>query len=176
MNTKVCGTCRVEKTEDLFYKKTKKTKISLTSDCIACIKEKQANYRSDPKVQKAAKDRAKVWRQENPEKVKANNERYYRVHYQKNKKKYFFRAELRKEKIKRATPPWANIEDIQRVYDLCRKISEETGVPHEVDHAIPLKGKNVCGLHVFKNLQIVPQTLNRKKSNKFEPDVKRDWE
>ena len=37
-----------------------------------------------------------------------------------------------------------------------------------VDHIIPLKGKNVCGLHVENNLRIIDGLSNMKKGNKLE--------
>lgn len=43
----------------------------------------------------------------------------------------------------------------------------ETGIPHHVDHIIPLQGENICGLHIPENLQILKATDNRKKGNKF---------
>lgn len=43
-----------------------------------------------------------------------------------------------------------------------------TGVPHEVDHVIPLRGKKVSGLHVVDNLQILVKKDNVRKSNSFE--------
>ena len=65
-----------------------------------------------------------------------------------------------------ATPSWADLESIKRVYKACSLITERTGVPHHVDHVIPLKGKNVCGLHVYSNLAIIPAKMNLSKGNK----------
>lgn len=36
-----------------------------------------------------------------------------------------------------------------------------------VDHVLPLKGKEVCGLHIWSNLQVIPKTLNLQKGNKI---------
>ena len=67
----------------------------------------------------------------------------------------------------RALPPWADKEAIRALYVEAKRITDETGVAHHVDHRIPLKGKNVCGLHVETNLQVIPAVENRKKYNKF---------
>ncbi len=66
-----------------------------------------------------------------------------------------------------ATPSWADRDKIAAFYRLARKMTVETGVPHEVDHIIPLQGKNVCGLHVETNLQVITKSENSRKQNKF---------
>lgn len=64
-------------------------------------------------------------------------------------------------------PSWANHEIIVTFYRRAAQLTKETGVPHEVDHIAPLLGKNVSGLHVEDNLQVIPRDLNRAKSNHF---------
>lgn len=65
-------------------------------------------------------------------------------------------------------PPWANVEVIRSIYKEATRLTQTTGIPHEVDHIIPLKGKNVCGLHVESNLQIIEARINQRKKNSFE--------
>jgi hypothetical protein len=53
------------------------------------------------------------------------------------------------------------------IYAKAKQLSGDTGIPHEVDHVIPLRGKLVSGLHVVANLQVVPRAENRRKSKRF---------
>jgi 5-methylcytosine-specific restriction endonuclease McrA len=70
------------------------------------------------------------------------------------------------------TPPWLtkeHFEEILEFYTIAKELqwlSDKTD-PLQVDHIVPLQGKNVSGLHVPWNLQILPASLNASKSNKF---------
>jgi 5-methylcytosine-specific restriction endonuclease McrA len=70
----------------------------------------------------------------------------------------------------RATPSWLtqeHLDQIQALYAEAARLTRETGIPHEVDHIIPLKGKTVCGLHVPENLQILTKAENQSKGNRL---------
>jgi 5-methylcytosine-specific restriction endonuclease McrA len=71
----------------------------------------------------------------------------------------------RRASLKNQTPDLTQ-EEVKRIltiYEDCSRISSETGVPHEVDHIIPIcKG----GLHHPDNLQILTMKENRKKGGK----------
>ena len=58
------------------------------------------------------------------------------------------------------TPEWANLDLIEFFYECCPKNCH-------VDHIIPLRGKNISGLHIETNLQWLPINKNIKKSNKW---------
>jgi hypothetical protein len=69
-----------------------------------------------------------------------------------------------------ATPAWLTKEDhvqIQELYEIAQAFKLYTGQQYHVDHIVPLQGKNVCGLHVPWNLQVLEASENIRKSNKL---------
>jgi hypothetical protein len=103
------------------------------------------------------------WRAANMDRDKSNSSRWQRE----NKAKV--RVSLAKDRARRyrRLASWADRKAIEHWYDLAEKITLATGVPHVVDHEVPLNGYRVCGLHVETNLQVMPQDMNRRKSNSF---------
>jgi len=86
------------------------------------------------------------------------------------------RGQINARKAKRsaakiqATPPWLSKDqliDIEWIYHCAVWITEETGIPHEVDHIVPLQGEGVRGLHVPWNLQILTAKENASKCNRY---------
>ncbi len=73
----------------------------------------------------------------------------------------------RKAAMLQAIPRWADAEQIDAVYKEAARISASTGIPHHVDHIVPLISKFVCGLHWKGNLRVLSATENLKKGNKL---------
>lgn len=78
------------------------------------------------------------------------------------------RARRLKTGRKQCLATWADMAAIVEIYAKAAALTQETGVPHEVDHIVPLTSKLVCGLHWEGNLQILPRSINRAKSNRLE--------
>lgn len=102
---------------------------------------------------------AKAWKEANRGKVREAQRAW-----SKRNPEY---APLFKLRRRRARPWWVDLRELAKITRECRRISKETGVPHHVDHVIPLLGKTVCGLDVPWNLQIIPAVVNFRKANKL---------
>ena len=97
-------------------------------------------------------------------------------YYERNKAKRKYDAAMHRARRENAAPPWLTDEQKQKileVYEAAESLSQWTGIEHEVDHLVPLKGKNkdgdwvICGLHVPWNLRAIPWSLNRKRGDWF---------
>ena len=111
------------------------------------------------------------WRYENLDKVRAWD-RARGKRYASPVKRCAYEAG-RKAAKRNATPSWANMDDILSFYEWAERLTNETGVAHQVDHIVPVQGKTVCGLHVPCNLQVITASSNASKGNRHWPDM---WE
>lgn len=103
-----------------------------------------------------------AWQASNPEKVNAIRQRF-KVN---NPGIWNAYAAKRRGAQDRQTPAWADHDAINAMYALAA-IYRDFGYDVHVDHEIPIQGKKVSGLHVHQNLQIIPASVNRSKSNQF---------
>jgi hypothetical protein len=124
----------------------------------------RARTRLNPEMGRAA---TKRWRAKNRE-----QHRVYRRKYRHINPASVVASELRRKRaLEQACVKWADQKAISAIYRKSRALSKKTGSKFEVDHIVPLRHTLVCGLHVEANLEIVPLTVNRRKSNSFWPDM-----
>lgn len=69
--------------------------------------------------------------------------------------------QARRITIRRATPAWADPEQIKVIYQKAKAKGKV------VDHIIPLNHPKVCGLHVPNNLKAINALPNLEKGNRF---------
>jgi len=98
----------------------------------------------------------KRYRDKNKEKL--NN--YIKDRKLKNRSLYNYYESCRRARKLQASPVWSDKIKVKEFYSNCLE-------GFEVDHIIPLQGKNVCGLHVEYNLQYLSSKDNRIKGNKL---------
>lgn len=137
---KFCNSCKKTKTI-LEFSKNKCRKDGYENQCKFCRYGYLKKYRSTEKGKVANRKGYTNWRLKNLQ------------------EKAFIEATRRADKLKR-TPKWANINKIKDFYLNCPK-------GYHVDHIIPLKGKNISGLHIETNLQYLPAEENLKKGNRY---------
>ena len=155
---KTCSKCKKEKPLELFHK-NKWQKDGLSHYCKPCKKEaKKYEYE---KNRDAYRKNQRLYYAQNKDQIKSNVDSWRRA----NLAKYNARMSKRRSDKIKATPKWADLEKINEIYRDCKVLQEIIGIDMEVDHIVPLNGKNVCGLHCEQNLRIIPARENRKKSN-----------
>lgn len=161
METKFCYKCKCTKSISLFSK-SKHHKDGMKKECKQCASAAERLRHASKKEEIKKKVSEHYF----------NNKELYRKrnleYLARNPHKVAFYSSNRRAAERRAKPSWLTDDDISIIdslYSLCKIYSSVFGECH-VDHIVPLRGKNVCGLHVPSNLQILPKQENLKKSNK----------
>lgn len=149
---KICYLCGASKDLNDFYLR-KSAKDGRQNCCKACSKRNRKeqikrNNKNRPKLSveenKARKKESdRRWRVNNPGKARARSRRYDR-------------------RVIQATPSWLTDEQKSQIDDIYKYCPSG----YHVDHIMPLKGKDSCGLHVPWNLQYLLANDNLKKGNK----------
>jgi 5-methylcytosine-specific restriction endonuclease McrA len=129
---------------------------------------KRSYMKTDYPPEKAA-EASRRWRENHPDKVEKNrpSDSMRTLAWQReNPGRANAKARRYQLLKKRACPVWAEGVQIEGAYIEAARLTRETGIPHEVDHIVPLSGGGICGLHVPWNLRAIPAAVNRRKSNK----------
>lgn len=129
------------------------------------LKQQQAEY--DAVKNPLRRDYLAQRYQTNKAHILAVNSAYRKAHPHKNAAK---ETKRRAAKLQRA-PAWLTPDEkwmIEQAYELAALRTKMFGFSWHVDHVIPLQGKLVSGLHVPKNLQVIPALVNLQKNNAYE--------
>jgi len=161
---RVCKTCGVEKPLDSFTKNSR-CNYGVTHKCLNCSADYHSDYYRNNTEQRAKTQKKSVAKRRAGGRDVNKPSREYNKRNPEYKRFY---ASQRKAHVKRATPSWLTDSQkahIKRTYKLAQTIRDATGLDYHVDHIIPLRGENVCGLHVPENLRVLRADLNLSKSN-----------
>ena len=150
---KVCCTCKEEKEYSSFYKNRSKPD-GHTYQCKECIKQTrnlEINKKNCSKYYYRNKNRWIKYREENRSKLNS------------------IQAKYRSSKLN-ATPKWLTEYDWEMInwtYEAAKIAEKHYGTSFHVDHIVPFQGKDICGLHVPWNLQVITAHDNMSKGNKM---------
>jgi hypothetical protein len=171
VNYKVCKACGEEKDFSCFTKDSQR-KLGLSLYCRHCQSKKRDKVYSATYYQKnkdVYRERLQGWQRNNRDKTRA----YCRDYYDKNKNSEVLRA-INKRQARCGNK--LSLTDLQEqqikdFYWLAKDLTAVSGETYHVDHIVPLQGKNVCGLHVPWNLQVLPADINLSKGNRYANDA-----
>lgn len=137
------------------------TRYHCNRSCVSCTYARNARWAAEN--QERHRENGRRWAENNREK---EHERYRRWQANNPAAVTAKVAKRRAAKLHR-TPPWADLSAIRAIYAERERIEAATGIPHHVDHIIPLRGTHVSGLHIAANLRVIPAAENLAKGNRL---------
>lgn len=176
-----CYICKLVKSCLNFYV-DRSRKRGYKYECKSCSATLLKKYQTSENGRDNVNRLARVWRSKNPNKIKELNQQYYlenskeliqkQLIWMKNNPAKVNAVQMKRNCAKKnRTPKWLTnkqIDEIRQFYIKASEMTKKENIKYEVDHIIPLQGKNVCGLHVPWNLQILTKQQNLKKGNRME--------
>jgi hypothetical protein len=132
-------------------------------------REMNLRGRSSERGRERARRKARQWYEENKLRAYATSREWK----ERNKDRLAPMAAARQAARRDRRPAWQSRSEMVCFYESARRVSRCLGIPHQVDHVVPLFGKLVSGLHVPGNLRVIPASINQKKSNKFDLAIAR---
>jgi hypothetical protein len=152
-----------------WYKKNRKKVIAKSRAYQALSERKQADKKrlASAYLENREEVRARQNARNATPEGKLKQKVRYLKHYAANKSYYAAKSLSGRVKRKTAKLPWVKYEDLKPWYEMAKELSQRTGTKHVVDHIVPLKHRDVCGLHVPWNLQVIPELENLRKHNRL---------
>jgi len=141
------------------------------------INAAHAKYRSRPEARERERRNERKRYAKSPEKWKESQARYLKNEDARRKRKIAIRewaernpgarpayTAARRARQKQAAPSWLSedqMSDMKKIYTEAKRLDLT------VDHIVPISGKDVCGLHVPWNLQLLSGVENSRKGNVY---------
>lgn len=172
----ICRPCAAEVAKERYNTPEfkAKRKIYLAKNRVKVAEQAKARYWRNPERARETSKRTQIkravavaeymreWRANNREKTAAG----FKAWCVANPDRLAAKSMKRYIQFRSAIPPWVDHEAIVAIYAERLRVSRETGVPHHVDHIVPIVHPRVCGLHVAWNLRIIPAKENQAKGNR----------
>lgn len=168
----ICSKCKEDKSCDLFSKRYDRPK-GYQSRCKDC--EKEYRLLNKDKIHKrniAFLERNQgysksYWAIYKKEKAKEIRE-YRKKYYNNNKHKTTCLVNKRKAiKSKTLLSLEGNVDRIEQIYKIAKRLEEIFGIKFHVDHILPVNGQGFNGLHCWWNLRVITSHTNLSKGNRF---------
>lgn len=154
---KTCSKCKQTKPVTEFYRK-QDSRDGRAPYCRECVKRAASEYLKADRAAAAA--RVQDWRQRNPERAAKHRATFFQAH-----RAWIYSERAARRQRMRARVPWFDQKLVRSYYRMAQALRRQ-GIDVHVDHIVPLKAKDACGLHVQTNLALAYGVENLRKGTR----------